>query len=308
MAYARRSYRRTTTRRKRAGSSRRSYRRKTYTRKRTYSRRTRAPRMSVRSLLNRTSQKKRDTMMTWTNVREDATPGNNDYTPGPARLNGDPGTWYTFVFCPTARGVEDRDGVVGSKAQTAMRTSTTVYAKGYRENINLSTISGRGWTWRRITFTMKGDSLNLGNNDPNTSDVFRETSNGYMRLLAYSSATFRAQDIIFKGTQNVDWQDVMQAPIDTRRISLKSDRTYRISSGNADGVQRFIKRWYPMEKNIYYEDDETGDKMSSSPFAVENGHGMGDYYIVDFFRSNPGSTPTDVLRVDFNGTYFWHEK
>lgn len=246
--------------------------------------------------------------MTWTNVRPDSSPGNGDYTPGPAELSGTPGQWYTFAFCPTARGVEDRDGVIGSKAQTAMRTSTTIFAKGYSEKIYLATVSGRGWTWRRVCFTMKGDALNLGNNDENTSGVFRETSNGYMRLLTFSDAAGRINDILFKGTQNVDWQDVMDAPIDTRRIQLKSDKITHIRSGNADGVTRYTSRWYNMSKNMYFEDDETGDKMSSSPFVVENNHGMGDYYIVDFFKSNSGNTATDTLKVDLTGTFYWHEK
>jgi hypothetical protein len=63
-----------------------------------------------------------------------------------------------------------------------------------------------------------------------------------------------------------------------------------------------------MNKNIYYEDDESGSTMNTNPFSVESNRGMGDYYIVDIFRANPGTTATDTLDFECNGTYFWHEK
>nr|QCQ85191.1 capsid protein [Finch associated genomovirus 2] len=308
MAYRRSAVRRTSRRTRRsygrtASRPRRTYSRKTYgrTKRRSY------PRMTVRRILNKTSQKKSDTMMTWTNMRPDSSPGNTDFTPGPAELNGNPGTWSTMVFCPTARVSEDQQGVLGSKANTSMRTSATVFARGYRENLTLSTISGRGWQWRRICISMKGDTLNMGDNDPSTSPVFRETSQGYMRLITHGPAA-RVNDVLFKGTQNTDWQDVMTAPLDTRRIKVHSDKLYHIRSGNADGVTRHYKLWYPMNKNIYYEDDETGNEMQPSPFSVENNYGLGDYYIIDFFKSNRGNTDTDVLSIDATGRFYWHEK
>lgn len=263
--------------------------------------------MSVRKILNKTSQKKSDTMLTWTNIRPDSAPDDESYTPGSAKFSGDPGTFHITVFCPTARGLEDFSGALGSKANRTIRTSTTVFARGYKESVQLATQSGRGWQWRRICFTMKGDALNQGNSDPTTSGVFREISSGYQRLLKRDDSS-RPQDLLFRGTQNVDWNDPLYASLDTRKILVKYDRLTHIRSGNADGVTRTYKLWHPMNKNIYYEDDETGNVMNSNPFSVENKQGMGDYYIVDIFKSNLGSSPSDTLDFDCNGTYFWHEK
>ena len=250
-------------------------------------------------------------MPCWTNIDVADPSGNAEvYTNGSAQFPGvapDFRSFYLTVFCPTARTAEDLDGVQGTKAMTQVRTNTTCFARGYREVSELSTTTGVGWQWRRICFTMKGDTLSEGVTDPETSRLFRETSNGYMRLVTILTNN-RAQDILFKGEQNVDWTDPITAPIDTRRVSLKFDQTRVIKSNNASGTTKVYKDWFPMNKNIYYEDEERGSVMNESPFSVENKQGMGDYYICDIFQSNRGATSADDLTFNPQGRYYWHEK
>ncbi|ANN22658.1 capsid protein [Gemycircularvirus HV-GcV2] len=264
--------------------------------------------MSVRRILNKTSQKKRDTLLTWSNVDpSNPDPDNDTYTPSGATIPGGTGAFQYMMFCPTARGLESFTGSLGSKANTTIRTSTTVFARGYKEITQLRTRSGKGWQWRRICFTLKGDSLNEGNSDPASSPVFRETSNGYQRLIKIADPD-RVSTLLFRGNNGQDWNDPTMASLDTRRVSVKYDRLRMIRSGNDDGVVRTYKQWFPMNKNIYYEDDESGSTMNTNPFSVESNQGMGDYYIVDIFRANPDTTAEDSLDFECNGTYFWHEK
>jgi len=302
--------------RSRRRTSQRRTRRRTYTRRPSRARRSYTPRRkfprrrghSTRSLLNKTSQKKRDVLQNWTNINGDGSPPDNaNYVPSGATIDGNPGTWTTMVFCPTARSSEDQQGALGSKANTTVRTSTTCFMRGYKETTRVATISGRGWQWRRICFTMKGDALNDGNQDPDTSLVFRENSQGYTRLM-YQQTNGVAEGLIFRGEQNVDWSDPLIAQTDSHRVTILSDKLYNIRSGNSDGVTRTYKNWYPMNKNLVYEDDEVGNQMNPSAFSTEGKPGMGDYYIVDILRANRGSTSTDTLTFEPAGIIYWHEK
>jgi len=250
-------------------------------------------------------------MACWSNIDvADPSGDSGVFTKGGAQFPGvapDFRSFYLTCFCPTARTAEDLDGVIGSKAMTQVRTNTNCFARGYKEITEISTITGVGWQWRRICFTMKGDTLTEGVTDPQTSRVFRETSDGYARLVTILTNN-RAQDLLFKGEQNVDWTDPMTAPLDTRRVSLRYDKLRHIKSNNQSGTTRVFKEWFPMNKNIYYEDEERGSSMNESPFSVENKQGMGDYYIVDIFAPNRGATSADNLTFTPQGRYYWHEK
>jgi len=96
--------------------------------------------------------------------------------------------------------------------------------------------------------------------------------------------------------------------VDTRRVDLKFDKVYRISSGNANGVFRERKLWHPMNKNLVYDDDESGAGENGGTFSVNDKRGMGDYFIVDIFQPGTGATATDYLQVTSATSLYWHEK
>lgn len=308
MAY-RRSYRRPRTTRKRV--TRRGYggtrRRRSYpTTRRRYPRK-----MTNKRILNLTSRKKRDTMLGISQGGAAGTPTAGPY-PIPA-VTEMPGGTSIFLWCATARDNVTSATGDGNVYDQATRTATTCYMRGLKETIEFQTNSGVPWQWRRICFTLK-DSEQIGVGE--TFTPFIETSRGYgryMRNLAYTGPIDAAvvtalREVVFKGRIQVDWNDYLTAPVDRNRVTLKSDSTTIISSGNSNGVLRRYNKWYPMNQNLVYNDDEFGDITAPSHYSTSGKAGMGDYYILDFFQAGRGSTSSDVMSFAPTSTLYWHEK
>lgn len=256
-------------------------------------------------------------MLQWANTS--TTTGNSvNIGPGPLVVNGNA---CACIFSPTAMDLSDSTSAIGAVAQQAVRTSTTAYMKGFSENIRIQTSSGIPWFWRRITFCSKRPQIfnqfqasdtptqtNSGN------PAFVDTSNGlerlYFNLIVNSSDNTLGAiyNLLFKGARGKDWTDVLTAPVDTSRVDLKSDWSTTIKSGNASGTVRDFKKWYPMNRNIVYDDDESGDLETASYTSVQDKKGMGDYYIMDFFYTGTGGSTTDYLQLTSTSTMYWHEK
>nr|QWQ66161.1 capsid protein [Genomoviridae sp.] len=266
MAYSRyrrkprRSYRKSGyKRRSSARPSRYTGRTRRYTRKRP---------MSKRSVLNTTSRKKRNGMLSWSNTT--ATGASRAIAQGPAFVGN---TGAFFIFCPTAMQLDGASTI----ANQASRTATTCYMKGFAENIRIQTSSGIPWFHRRVCFTLRGPNpFNVvqPGDTPGNTYPYLDTSNGIERLWlnvqingtpASQSAMW---NILFKGTVQKDWDDLIFAPIDTARVSLKFDKTWTLQSGNNNGVVRDRKLYHPMGPNIVYDDDESGDTEVTSHFSV----------------------------------------
>jgi len=294
---------------------RRTYRRKprTYVRKRRYVRRA-APKTSRKRILNISSTKKQDNMLSFSN-----TDGNGVSQPtavGSFFVRGDTG-YAMSVFCPTARNLVT-GGVTNQLIDTADRTSTTCYMRGYKENVRIQTSSPLPWLWRRITFTTKGPTF-TGVNPSDTAPVqlvqpYSDTSIGMARkwfnlqINNVPNTINTYNSVIFKGTQGADWNDVITAKVDTARISVKSDVTRRITTGNSAGHFSERKLWYPMNKNLVYDDDENGAAEAGAYYSTDAKPGMGDYFIVDYFVPGVGGGSGDRLNANATATLYWHEK
>lgn len=298
-----RSYR-TTTSRRRYGVKKRTYRKK------------RA--MSRKSILNVTSRKKRNTMLTLANTST-ANGGTVTIGPGPLLVNGrDQGL---ILFMPTAMDLTDGSGAPGTVSEESSRTSTNCYMRGFREKIRIQTSTGIPWFWRRLVFTSKRPQLlnafqpgdtpvqtNLGN------PTFSDTSNGMQRLYFNQSVNIADNTIaawnglIFRGQRDKDWTDILTARVDPSRVDLRSDVCVTIKSGNQAGTVREFSRYYAMNKSIVYDDDENGDRETSSYTSVQDKRGMGDVYIYDIFVAGTGAGVTDLLQLQSSSTLYWHEK
>lgn len=262
--------------------------------------------MSIRRILNKTSQKKRDTMAPLTDVVA-GNPESGTFSQTAAVISGGTGQFFTFPWIATARDGNSTTGVNGTKIEAATRTSTTCFMRGLRENILIETNSGESWRWRRICFTMKGEGITEDDKDPADSHYFREASSGYTRLIN-QAPNENVIENVFKGSRDIDWVDVFTAQVDTSRVSIKYDRSRVIQSGNASGVSRMYKIWHPMNHNLVYNDDEIGAGEVTLPMSTESRAGMGDYYVVDFFQPTTGSSTTDQLAFLPNASLYWHEK
>lgn len=224
------------------------------------------------------------------------------------------------IWCPTARDFTAASaGPRGSIQDIATRTSTICYMRGISERIEVQTSSGAPWQWRRICFKYRGQLF--GNSGtPSQSGNYAthiETSNGFQRLvLGFTDASTSSNlvensltSLIFRGTPGTgDWFDYMTAPLDPTRIDVAYDKFTTISSGNTSGKVFRKKLWHPMNKNLVYDDDEAGGAENSYPYSMHGKQGMGDYYIVDFFRCGLGATSSDQLSFNPQSTLYWHEK
>lgn len=269
----------------------------------------------MKSLLNMTSVKKRDTMLTYTNSTASSQSGGDTYsTSVPAVVVGGQGVngAATFLWCATARGfTTSNSGSRGTIYDSATRTSTTPYMIGLKEAIEIQVSTGMPWQWRRICFTFKGP---LGLTLDATQAVATETSAGWVRVMNQISGEpgggqqYILFERLFKGQNTVDWNDVMTAKVDNTRVTLRYDRTCTLASGNEDGFIRKYNRWHPMRKTLVYDDDELAGGKNSRSFSTEGRAGMGDYYVLDLFRARTGSTASDLLSVRPESTLYWHEK
>lgn len=271
--------------------------------------------MPKKAILNVTSRKKRNGMLSWSNT--DNTGATQSVRAGTAYVRGNsaPGT---FLWLATAQdmvaGVSGPDGTVTQEAQ---RTATTCFMRGLSEHLRIQTSSGLPWFHRRICFTTKGDSFSVTSpSDTPTQNIgnFIDTSQGMERLWFNGQINNQANtnnqrlSILFKGAQGVDWDDQILAPVDTARVTLKFDKTWCIKSGNANGTVVERKLWHPMNHNLRYDDDESGVTEPSSYYSTDSKIGMGDYFVFDIIQAGIGGTASDLLNIYSNSTLYWHEK
>jgi len=272
--------------------------------------------------MNITSTKKRDTMLQ-ASAGPDPITNYGLISPNSRLvLPGDRPTYF-FPFLATARPCATGQDGFGTKLFQATRSATTCYMRGLSEMIKIETASSVPWTWRRIAFTMKGTDFFTDTMDPSVGDTnpyFRQITgstpgsggNNYgmvrpwVQVDATAAAIFGPK--IFRGTAGIDWGSIIEAKLDPTRITVKYDKIRIIRSGNDAGTIRQYKVWHPMNHNLVYDDDESGDIEQSAYISTTGKAGMGDYWIVDMFRPLLGSGPGDELSVSSETTLYWHEK
>jgi len=63
-----------------------------------------------------------------------------------------------------------------------------------------------------------------------------------------------------------------------------------------------------MNKNLVYDDDESGDNETTNYYSVDSRAGMGDYYIYDIITPGAGGVASDQILLTSNASLYWHEK
>lgn len=266
--------------------------------------------MSKKRILNATSTKKRNTMLSWSNT----TSSGASQTVGVGSGIVTASTSGIFVWCPTAQQFNS-DSLSRNQAS---RSATTCYMVGLKENIRIQTSSGVPWFHRRICVTLRGTNyFNVtapGDTPVQTTQPYVSTSNGYERLWLNGYVNGQPQTIsgqfglLFRGIQGQDWNDPITAAMDTTRVDVKFDKTWKIQSGNNNGIVRERKMWHKMGHNIVYDDDESGSSEQTSVYSVDSKQGMGDYFVIDIIQSGLGGTSSDLLSINATSTLYWHEK
>lgn len=250
--------------------------------------------MSRRRILNISSKKKSDTMLSYFQPQT----GNPTIGAG-VNLSGDK-TFYG-VWCATARDLTSGSNLPGN---TSLRTSDVCYMRGLKERINFSTDTGASWRWRRICLTRKGAWVG-------SNTELEVSPQGWTRYI-YDQTNLPGQlsvitTDLFKGFQGRDWSDPFTAALDTDRQTIMYDRVSTMSSGNSAGKYFQKKLWHPMNKNLVYSNDEEGDSMSPDIRSTTGRAGMGDYYVVDIIQCVTGAA-ADHMTFNPEATLYWHEK
>lgn len=252
-------------------------------------------------------------MLTWSNTN--VTDGTSR-VPGPLPLTVSGSVGARVLWCATAQDLTYGTDLA-RVAQDAQRTSQTCYMRGLSEHLRIATSSSVPWLHRRICFTWKGGnfvSFSPADSPANPPATYLENSAGLVRLAFNANVNNQVntinnnEGIIFKGASGVDWNDPIIAPLDTRRITVKFDKTWTIRSNNERGIVTERKLWHPMGHNIVYDDDETGGTEQTSYISVDSKAGMGDYYIYDIIQGGPNAAATDLLQINFCSSLYWHEK
>lgn len=242
----------------------------------------------------------------------DATGAYRALNPGPLVVAGNSNA--AVLWLATARDL-DRDGGLNTITDFAARTSTTCYMRGLAEHLRIQTNSPVPWIHRRICFTFKGDAFVRPFQGDTITQPWQDTVGPGMRRQWQNMSVVGASGIysaltafMFRGAADQDWSDVMTAPIDSTRITVKYDKVRTYQSGNQNGFVRSIKMWHPMNKNLVYDDDERGQSHTTNYTSVASKAGMGDYYVVDFFAPGGTRTAGDLLSVNSDSILYWHEK
>lgn len=255
--------------------------------------------MSRRRILNITSTKKAD-------HRLQVDHNGSGWVPT-ATFNLAGGMIHSMLYIPTAQTPMNTNNTVFPELDS-YRTKDDVYMRGYKERISFNVTDGRCWTWRRITFTMKGDAILNGATAPADAPWVELSPQGYTRPFVNSSESLRnaLYEYVFRGTQGRDWNSSLVASVDRDRVKIYSDVTRTINPGSTQGKRHTYNLWYPMNKTFKYVGDEAGTDRTQAHVSVNNRQGMGDYYIWDIIASST----TDAAAAGFSvaGTLYWHER
>lgn len=250
-------------------------------------------------------------MLPYTNTALDVTEGGTTYLPDAAKLHVN--HTYVFAWMPTARSLFNAENKGNNTiTQTAARTASTCFMRGLKEKISFNLLENEPFKWRRICFTIKDQQLYSLAGPGKVLYGAESTLGGYVRVLNSVTGTdlYEAlQNVVFKGIINRDWNDPFTAPVDTARISLRYDKTRSLNPGSDGGTVRTFNLWHPMNKNLVYDDDETGDLISDNSFSTGGKAGMGDYFVLDFISGYAAEDSND-LSATFSpeATLYWHEK
>ena len=242
-------------------------------------------------------------------------PGAQVPTLGPITV----GTGFASLYMPSARPLGPANDLGES---TRQRRDT--FSVGYKERVQVDIHGGGVWKWRRVVFTLKGDSLYdkgefIGDwTQPFHSKAIKQEDSplgvDMVRLIAQptSEQANAIRDLIWDGHEGVDWSSEFTAKVSTTRVKVLSDKTFSFNPGNESGMSKTYRFWYPTRKNLIYADDEYGGLVfdRGAAVSVDSRLGMGDLYVYDVaYAVVPSSgEPTASMTWTPEGTYYWHER
>jgi len=264
--------------------------------------------MGRRSILNVTSTKKMDTLMTVTAA-------------GTHVVNMQPGTTASGVsatlWSPTALMLASPN-----VSSVSARTAHTVFWRGIQENISLKTDTSDPFSWRRIVVELDTPPPDTvvpfakyvsRSDDPTFGGVPAQPSLGMTGVQSYfrtgvlltDTENSALQDALFRGVRNIDWVDATLASVD-RQYRVLYDKTRVFRSPNDAGTIRQQRLWHGLNKNCQYEDAERGAVSIGSEFPALSRKGLKNIFIWDQFNTLPSGEMN--IQLQYVSKRYWHEK
>jgi len=236
----------------------------------------------------------------------------------------------SMLFCPTYMNHEQDESLPHA------RNRERIYFRGLSEKFtvqsgNVGDIYHRRicfWSHRRFT----QGALIQSSVSPTT----------YFRPLQWLDTSVPADDavytLLFRGRFGIDWTSLLNAPVDTQRVRVVSDRTKKLicrfsAQLPSDELVRNLpvsssnyKRSIFPNRTITYDDEESGARdgedpgpsTEGSPWSSEAPTSPGNFYVLDMFSVNgsqdsnaelPEESGTFVHpRIFIDSTVYWHEK
>lgn len=248
--------------------------------------------MSRRHILNITSEKKQDTMISLSAI-------------SPIVVGGYVGPSAHLLFCPTYRNRTSDDSGF-NEDPGAGRTAQHTYAKGIREKIFFTSSGGSPLRWRRIIFSTKS---RLDGVDPNKYQFSSGAGVRSRPMLPLDGTSIaNLQLAIFQGKPATDYIGSLDGKVDLDMIKVHKDMNMVVNPGNATGNTKVMNFYTPLEKNLTYADTEVGNEDASSPYSEFSAKGLGNVFIYDIFETVVTTSPESQIQFLPNTTYYWHEK
>lgn len=233
-------------------------------------------------------------------------------TPGGGHVQGpiQTGTGFASLFMPSARKLGH------DAAGEATRERQVTFSVGYKERVEVNILGGGVWKWRRLVFAFKGKRLY--DQDVTWSlpwyDKSVDPEGCDMARVIAQPTTEQHQairEVLWDGTEGIDWTSEFTAKPDTSRITPFFDRTFTFNPRNESGFSRTFRFWHRTGKNIVYDEDEEGGAPAApgAYVSVEGKPGMGDLFVYDIaFLAVPAASGTAAMTWSPEGTYYWHER
>lgn len=268
-------------------------------------------RRSKRNILQITSEKKRDTMLS----SSDSDPTLN--TPSSVIYGGT----TMMLFCPTFRQKYDVAADTNIPDNKTIREQSKVYFKGYREESLLRIV--KPLLWRRIVYwSFRRDEQAI----PYRYDTASRFEY-YTRRTTFVAPSASDYSNWFQGTNGVDYHqyNLIFAKFNNNRNKVVYDKTkvmnpgvnwsgYAGTNGFTDTGLHPVKWWFK-GGYIQYDDKERGSEVATNDrngWSALDPVSKGNMYILDIFSqgwdNDTVGTNDEVGTISNQGVAYWHEK
>ncbi|QIR82232.1 capsid protein [Chicken genomovirus mg4_1165] len=205
------------------------------------------------------------------------------------------------------------------------RKDQSIFFRGWRDRLQIQV--SQPVTWRRIVFWSHARiQLALPHRIPDPlhgGDLFYYARNG-ARWDPAVTHSILAQEL-WQGTEDYDFVEHTRpvTPLNPSNLSVVSDRKVAINpqvnvdpSLGASGNIRSFKRWYPVNRQITYDQRERGNEIVKSViddngYSVRSPNSPGNLYCMDIFDTGqylPEESQTQIGRLMQESNVYWRER